>query len=654
MNLNKSQKISKIILLALVFFFIFAMFNVKVWDPDFWWHLKTGEYIYQTGSLPETDPFSYSSLPKDPIHPESKRIKFILSSYWLSQLIFFLIYKAFSFQGIIYLRAAILTLLVFVLYKAVRREGMGFYLSIVFIIPVVIIFVNFTGERPQLFSFLFTFLLIYLLEGFRKTEIGDSSRFIEIKNATTLAKDGSGKIKPSLNESQRVSMNLNKSQFFISLFYLLPIPFLMLLWANLHGGFILGVIILSIYIVSETCKYAFRKLGRPIPLKSLKLLILTGIISIFITLLNPNGYNVVPVLLELEKGRYMSMIIEAQSPIDIVKYGFYAQELITYFILLFLCLLLFLINIRKLDITGILIFAVFTYMSLSASRVIPFFAPVASLLIARYSLKIYEQLRDKSTFMSIIHAIKKPLSLLQFPSINIVLSVLISVFLIYQLNTKNLFRSGVRTERYPVGAVYFLKDNRLQGNMFNPYVWGGYMLWALYPDYKVFTDGRGLIEEVFFQVDRIMGASPISFYGVPEWKALLAAYKVNFIVTFSINEFSGRLVPLIPALLNDPEWHLIYLGNTSLIFLRESPENMELLQKFSMPKEWAWNEVITEAALKAVNLRRNVNFHITLGDAFLGKKDYANAKMSYLKAKEIDPGNSIVNERLDYLNTHGN
>ena len=603
--------IAKAILLALIFFFIFAMFNMKVWDPDFWWHLKTGEYIYQTGSLPETDPFSYSSLEKDPINPESKRIKFILSSYWLFQLILFLIYKAFSFQGIIYLRAVILTLLVFVLYKAARREGMGFYLSIVFIIPSIVILVNFTGERPQLFSFLFNFLLIYLLEGFRKSQVS-------------------------------------------SLKYLFPIPFIMLLWANMHGGFILGVIILSIYIVSEACKYAFRKFGQPLPMKSLKLLILAGIISVFITLLNPNGYNVVPVLLELEKGRYMSMIIESQSPIDIVKYGFYNQEFITYFILLFLCPLLFLINIKKSDITDILIFSVFTYMSLSASRVIPFFAPVASLLIVRYSLKTYEQLTERSTFMSIIHKIKIPLSLLKSPSINILLSVLISVFLIYQLNNKNLFMNGVRTERYPVGAVQFLKENKLQGNMFNPYVWGGYMLWELYPDYKVFTDGRGLIEEVFFQVDRIMAASPISFYGVPEWKALLVAYKVNFIVTFSINEFSGRLVPLIPALLDDPEWHLIYLGNTSLIFLRESPENMEILQKFSMPKEWAWNEVITEAAPKAVNLRRNVNFYITLGEAFLGKKDYTNARMYYLKAKEIDPGNSIATERLDYLNTHGN
>jgi hypothetical protein len=65
---------------------------------------------------------------------------------------------------------------------------------------------------------------------------------------------------------------------------------------------------------------------------------------------------------------------------------------------------------------------------------------------------------------------------------------------------------------------------------------GGYMLWELYPDYKVFTDGRGLIE-VFF---RLTGSWISNFVlWRSEWKALLDAYKVNFIVTFSINEFSG-------------------------------------------------------------------------------------------------------------------
>src|SRR4030042_3372711 len=83
-------KISRIILITLLLLFIFNVFAVDIWDPDFWWHLKTGEYIYQTRALPEKDPFAFTSLPKDPLHPESKRIRFILNQYWLSWVTFYL------------------------------------------------------------------------------------------------------------------------------------------------------------------------------------------------------------------------------------------------------------------------------------------------------------------------------------------------------------------------------------------------------------------------------------------------------------------------------------------------------------------------------------------------------------------------------------
>ena len=69
-----AQKITKIILLIICFIFVLGLFSIEIKDPDFWWHLKTGEYIVQTGSIPATDPFAYTSTPKDPISPESVRI----------------------------------------------------------------------------------------------------------------------------------------------------------------------------------------------------------------------------------------------------------------------------------------------------------------------------------------------------------------------------------------------------------------------------------------------------------------------------------------------------------------------------------------------------------------------------------------------------
>ena len=167
MNIT-TLKIAKLTLLALLFTLVFGLFSVEIKDPDFWWHLKTGEYIYQSGALPVTDPFAYTSLQKDPLNPESKRIGFILTQYWLAQVVFYRIYDFFGLEGIIFLRASLLTLLIFLIFRGIRREGFGIYSSVIFLVPVVMIFRTFTGERPQLFSFLFAFLLIFLLEGFRK------------------------------------------------------------------------------------------------------------------------------------------------------------------------------------------------------------------------------------------------------------------------------------------------------------------------------------------------------------------------------------------------------------------------------------------------------------------------------------------------------
>jgi tetratricopeptide (TPR) repeat protein len=180
-------------------------------------------------------------------------------------------------------------------------------------------------------------------------------------------------------------------------------------------------------------------------------------------------------------------------------------------------------------------------------------------------------------------------------------------------------------------------------------LWGGYLMWSLYPDYRVFVDGRGLIPEVFFQEVRVLEASQKPVEGMAEWKAILNAYKVDFIVTFSVGNFTGRLVPLIPALLNDPEWHLIYMDNISLMFARDSAGNRELISRFGIPKEWAWNEVAVEAALKAKDAPNRANYFETMGDAFFAKRSYQEAREAYFKAFELTPDSTRLRSRIEQL-----
>jgi hypothetical protein len=617
---NVPSSIAKSILFALIFIYIFGLFSVKVWDPDFWWHLKTGEHIWQTGAIPTQDPFAFTSLAKDPIHPDSKRISFILAQYWLAQVILYLVYKAFSFQGIIAFRAALLTLVIFMIWRGVRREGIGFFPSLPFLIPAVIVLTNFTGERPQLFSFVFSFLLVYLLDGFRKSSLPAEATM--------------------LHSNRRM------------LLHLIPVPVLMALWANIHGGFILGIIIICLYLLAETIKFLTGRFG-PLPRKAFLLIVAAGAIAIPASFINPNGFNVIPVLMELEKSRYRGMIVEAMSPVYLMNTGFYNQELIAYFTLLILGVVFFIVNIRALDITDALVFAGLSAMSLSAARVIPFFIPVAIVLIAKYLSLSWKRVSLTSIGKNLLTYLEKPITFMKSSYAVIMLSSVLSIVLLVVLINSSLFRSGIRKERYPEGAVKFLKENKLPGNMFNPYVWGGYLIWGLYPDYKVFIDGRGLIEEVYFQEVRITGADISSFGGMPAWKAMLKAYEINFIITFSVSEFSGKLSPFIPALLYDQEWQLVYMDNNSLIFIKNIPENSEIINRFGMPKEWLWSEVITEARIKMRNIPWNSNFHVTIGDAFYQKGSYMNAKSYYEKALSLDPRNTTAQEQLQLLNSYG-
>jgi len=601
------QKFTKIIFLALVFLFIFALFSVEIRDPDFWWHLKTGEYISQHRALPETDPFAYTSTQKDPLDPESKRMHFVLTQYWLAQVLFYWIYSSSGLQGIIYLRAALLTILILILYRSIRREGMGFYSSLILLIPALLIFHTFTGERPQLFSFLFSFVLIFLLEGFRKTAL--------------------------------ISSSLNQSQSVLSFFYLLPIPFLMLIWANMHGGFILGIVILLGYTVAEAVKYRLNRLGPVLPGMALKWLILTGIVSILSSLINPNTYKVIPFLVEFESGLYKKMITESVPPFILLTSGFYEPQFIIYFILLAVTLLLLVFTIKKPDLTDLLLFAGLTVMSLSSSRYIPFFTPFVILIIGRCVMRILQNLSMRGWISELV---KKW---------DAVLAIILSITLIMIVNNSELFKHGVRSNKYPEGAAQFLKANPIPGNMFNPYIWGGYLIWALYPDYKVFVDGRGLIEEVFFHEVRILEADAKPVAGNPAWKALLDAYRVNFIVTFSVGNFSGKLVPLISALLNEPSWHLVYMDNISLVFIRQKPETQGIIGRFSIPKEWLWNEVAVEAALKAKDAPNKGDYYETMGDAFFSKRSYPEAIQAYRSAFVLKPGDTRITQQLSILET---
>jgi len=138
---------------------------------------------------------------------------------------------------------------------------------------------------------------------------------------------------------------------------------------------------------------------------------------------------------------------------------------------------------------------------------------------------------------------------------------------------------------YPRGAVQFMKENRIQPPMYNDYTWGGFLIFSAYPDYKVFADGRALDEEVSALADAILKAQS-------GWKQDLDAYGINFILIPPVYKESGYIVPLSIALAEEPEWELVYLRNNSALYVKNIPQNGEIIRKHRVDKKNVFLHII--------------------------------------------------------------
>jgi len=107
----------------------------------------------------------------------------------------------------------------------------------------------------------------------------------------------------------------------------------------------------------------------------------------------------------------------------------------------------------------------------------------------------------------------------------------------------------------PVGAVEYMKAHHPQGQLFNSYNWGGYLIWAL-PEYPVFADGR-----TDLYGDELLGEWLQIANAEPGWEGRLAQHQVHLVLL----EPGWALSKLLPAI----GWQLLYEDEHSVLFGQE-------------------------------------------------------------------------------------
>lgn len=334
------------------------------------------------------------------------------------------------------------------------------------------------------------------------------------------------------------------------------LPLVFVAWANLHGGFLIGLVILAVFWLCEAIKYIVQY-WRPAWYKKLHISELTlnyrqlrhlgiiGLLSGTATLLNPYGWGLYYDFFKLFANPFAIKNIAEWQPVSLAFNHPMALDFTLYLILFALVLSL---TYRKVEPTRWVITGLFLYLSFLYWRNLPFFMIM--------SVGFLAEILQKNTGM-VFRTIAKNKGIL-------VTAVLIVGLIIGQriIDVGNKVADPAKSFRaggYPIDAIRWAKNNRdqLGQRMFNEYDWGGFLIWQ-FPEQKVFIDGRMPFWKLddrfpFFDEQYAMGAGRGSI------EMLETKYKVDWILIRPNR-------PLALALMGQNDWIQVYRDNYAIIY----------------------------------------------------------------------------------------
>jgi hypothetical protein len=463
----KEEKLYLIIVLLL----ILIMAVRTPLDTDMWWHLRAGEETMRSGEVYSVDTFSFTREGADWINHS-----------WLSQVVMFLTFQSGSYYGISAWVGVCAVLSMFFVY--LQMKGHPLLRSAVLLFAAVVSSVVWS-PRPQIHTLVLFSLISYLLFKYRSTKkIGYLAWFLPI----------------------------------------------FVLWGNLHGGYILGIILIGSVVVGEIFnKVIFMEFTDNLSWRQIGILSIFMVVGFLVVLVNPFGLDMWRIPFNTVGVETLQNLINEWASPDF--HQVFQQPM------LWMLLGVFgLIGLSRKSIDGaeLLPLIAFSWAALIARRNFGPFAIIAAPIFSKYltslidnwintakeKIKWIEKFLDKSSQSN--EELKPGFK-------NLINLVLISLLLvgvgwkIIDVNDKE-FVQQAEEKFFPIAAVDWLETSELKGNMFNDYNWGGYLIWHL-RDTPVFVDGR---TDLFG--DEILNDYINVFSGQFELGEFIEKYEIDFLL----------------------------------------------------------------------------------------------------------------------------
>lgn len=350
------------------------------------------------------------------------------------------VFRALGYSGLIVIFSILITAAFWIVYERCTKHGVHPYVAGFALLLGAAATMPTWGVRPQMFSLLFASIFISFLDRYSRQE----------------------------------EMH--------SIWWLVP---LMILWVNLHAGFALGAVLIILTIVGLLLdwlllrKNSFAEVwqrARPL----CWLLIICGAA----VCLNPNGARLYFYPFEtLSSHAMMQYIQEWRSP-DFHNPLFQALALL--FLATFSALAL---SNRRPRPSQLLLLAVTAWATLRSGRNVVFFSLVAMPLLAEHSWTLITSHRW-GQWLEASEKHKPDERSAPKLVLNVLLLLLVLTVVALGVGRAVANQPLIEAQQFPAAAVDYISNQKPPQPIYNEYIWGGYLIWRLYPDYRVYIDGR--------------------------------------------------------------------------------------------------------------------------------------------------------------------
>jgi len=506
-------------------------------DPDIYIMLATGRYVAQTGHAPAVDLWSHTAYGQPwPMHE------------WLSSLLFYGLFTLFGINGIILFKALALVLAFFLGLQIMRLRGVSPPVALLTSVMALLV-VNYAfDERIQVISFVFFMAALYILELFR-----------------------AGKIKQ---------------------WFFLPLTAgLFLVWANLHLGYVIGLGLYGLALFDGLLTGFTKKDWGFFKWSAIAL-----VLAFLVTGINPYGFGLtvdsLKTLVEPVSKTFDLFIGKAVIEFQpLLSPGFSREPFVVYgLIWIGFSGLGLLINIKKTRISEWLLYAVFVYLAFWVTRYLwflvwltfPFTAVnwqgARETILPKIKKRPFGNAQGRKTKTSpergkktgLLNGMKNPG--------NVAFVVLVLLILtgaaMFQRKGQHLWqriRLGWRARISSDQGAQFLKQNRGQGNVFNDFDIGGYLLWQQIP---VFSDGR----IAPYMKTQVLQDQQKIFSGQLQ---LLDKYNIDWLcLPYAIASETEAFDKFTRDIIAGGKWILVYWDDGWLIYVRNTEKYKGVTEKY--------------------------------------------------------------------------